>query len=616
MKAAALSRRDFLKVSLANGLVISSLLDRAGASGLARKPNVIVVMTDDQGYGEMSCHGNPVLKTPNIDKLHDQSLRFADYHAAPMCTPTRGQLLTGLDAARNGAINVSSGRTLLRAELPTIADLFAGAGYCTGLFGKWHLGDNYPFRPLDRGFQESITFPSSHINSVPDKWNNDYFDDTYLHNGKRQAYKGYCTDVFFREAMAWMNKQVKRNKPFLVYLPTNAPHSPHWVPAADRQAIENAFAKNPLPGLNEELKKRLVPYLAMIRNIDTNMGRLEAFLKQSGLAENTILIFTSDNGSTFGYAYYPAGMRGAKTQLWEGGHRVPLFLRWPAGNLGEPREITGLTQVQDLLPTLLDLCGITSDKKFDGISLTSALRGEASVPEERMLVVNYSRMPHFDYPLADAPSHMKREGAGVLWKRWRLLENRILNNLDDDPLQQKNVIEEYPEVAEKMRAHLNKWWKEVQDNVNRPQRIIIGHDAENPMMLTSCEWLDVFVDLQRQVRQGIRRNSWWEIEVARAGEYEFELRRWPRDSGLTLSEGTPELEVTAGTLIPGAALDIAAARIKVGPGNVRWKRANRGDASVKFTFKLEAGPTRLYTWFDDSNNQPICGAYYVYVEKK
>ena len=391
---------------------------------VASPPNVIIVMTDDQGYGELSCHGNPVLKTPNLDKLHSQSLRLVDYHAAPMCTPTRGQLMTGCDAARNGAINVSSGRTLLRPELSTMADIFAASGYSTGIFGKWHLGDNYPFRPQDRGFEETLWFPSSHVNSVPDAWNNDYFDDTYIRNGNREKYEGFCTDVFFRESMAWMRKCASVKKPFFLYLPTNAPHQPHYAPAEDIKAIEDAFRSSSLEELDSELMKHLVPYLAMIRNIDTNMGRLEEFLQSNGLAENTILIFTSDNGTTFGHRYYPCGMRGWKTTLWEGGHRVPFFLRWPSGGLKAPSDINGLTQVQDVLPTLIELCGLkkSADLSFDGISLVPVLKGSAPVPDDRMLVINYSRMPWHSYPMPHSRSLMRREGAGVLWKRWRLLE--------------------------------------------------------------------------------------------------------------------------------------------------------------------------------------------------
>ena len=165
------------------------------SSGLhPSRPNVILIITDDQGYGDLGCHGNPVARTPNLDSLHGESIRLMDFHVAPMCTPTRGQLLSGLDAARNGAVNVSSGRSLLRPDLPTMADIFRSNGYRTGVFGKWHLGDNYPYRPQDRGFEESLWFPSSHISSVPDYWENDYFDDIYCHNGSRVRQEGYCTE--------------------------------------------------------------------------------------------------------------------------------------------------------------------------------------------------------------------------------------------------------------------------------------------------------------------------------------------------------------------------------------------------------------------------------------
>jgi arylsulfatase A-like enzyme len=478
--------------------VLGVALGFALSSGAAPRPNVVIVMTDDQGYGELSVHGNPVLKTPHLDRLHAQSVRFTDFHVAPMCTPTRGQLLTGVDAIRNGAMNVSSGRTLLRREFPTMADMFQSAGYRTGLFGKWHLGDNFPYRPQDRGFTESLWFPSSHINSVPDHWDNDYFDDVYTRNGTRQAHEGYTTDVFFREAIDWMRATAQDGRPFLCYIPTAAPHWPFFVPDQYRGPVAAALAKAALdlPQLNDAQQRDLVSYLAMIANIDDNMGRLETFLKESGLRDNTIVLFLTDNGSTFGPRYYNAGMKGGKVTLWEGGHRVPCFVRWPGGSLRAPGDVGGLTQVQDLLPTLLDLCGVKKPARarFDGISLAPVLRGEATPPEDRMLVIHYSRMPFGNKrPVAESNATVKREGAGVLWRRWRLLEGKELYNLEADPLQEKNVLADHPEVVAKMRAHLNAWWDGVKDVANRHERVVIGADAENPSMLTACEWVDVFV---------------------------------------------------------------------------------------------------------------------------
>lgn len=582
------------------------------------QPNVILIITDDQGYGDLGCHGNPVAQTPNLDALHNESIRLADFHVAPMCTPTRGQLLTGVDAARNGAINVSSGRTLLRADLPTMADIFKANGYRTGLFGKWHLGDNYPYRPQDRGFEESLWFPSSHISSVPDYWENDYFDDVYCHNGERKRQEGYCTQVFFEEAKTWMKERIAASEPFFTFLPTNAPHAPLWVPKEDREAIEAVFEQKEhlLPDLSEDLRERIIRFLAMIRNVDTEVGALRQFLDAQNVAEDTILMFMTDNGSTFGPTYYNAGMRGKKTELWEGGHRVPFFLHWPNGDLGAPREIDGLTQVQDILPTLVDLCGVKppEDLQTDGISLASVLAGTELVPEDRMLTINYSRMPgELDYPTPDSPAIMKREGAAVLWKRWRLLEGTALYDLETDPEQERDVASEHPDITRQLRDHLDAWWQDVEPIANQVQRIIIGNEAENPMTLSACEWMDIFVDQQRQVRVAARKNGYWHLEVETAGTYTFELRRWPRESGLKLCEACPETLVTDGQLEEGVALPIARARVLIA-GRFYATQVKPEDDGVVFTVELESGPTLLHTWFDDAQNQPICGAYYVYVE--
>ena len=576
-----------------------------------------MIITDDQGYGDLACHGNPVALTPNLDRLHAESVRFTDFHGAPMCTPTRGQLLTGLDAARNGALNVSSGRTLLRSELSTLADVFRAGGYRTGMFGKWHLGDNYPYRPQDRGFEETIWFPSSHISSLPDYWENDYFDDVYMQNGERIRQEGYCTEVFFTRAMQWIEERQDNDEPFFAYLPTNAPHYPLWVPEADRLAVEAYFAGNEdqLPELEPNLRGSIIRFLAMIRNLDSQVGRLRKFLEEQALADNTILIFMTDNGSTFGPTYYNAGMRGGKCTLWEGGHRVPCFIHWPAGGLDRGRDIAGLTEVQDLLPTLSEICGLAAPERCDGVSLASALNGSGSPPEDRMLVVNYSRMPNdLDYPSPDSPSVLRREEAAVMWKHWRLIEDAALYDVAADPMQETNVIDRHPDIVRAMREHLDAWWADVKGAANEPQRIIIGSDAENPSMLSACEWWDVFVDQQAQVRYGARRNSYWHLDVAQSGTHEFELRRWPIESGLALDEACDATTVTDGDFAAGIALPIARARLFI-DGQAYTQTVQKGDKAACFSVELKAGPVHLHSWFDDEHNQPICGAYYVYVSR-
>ncbi len=195
---------------------------------LAKRPNVILVMTDDQGYGDLSCHGNPVLKTPHLDRLHAESVRFTDFHVSPFCTPTRAALMTGNHVGYTGAFRTSSGRTLMHRDEKTLANLLADAGYVTGMVGKWHLGDNAPHRPQDRGFQDVVWHRCGGIGQASDHWGNDYFDDIYERNGEFEQFEGYCTDVWFREGMRFIEE--KQDKPFFLYLALNAPHGPYRVP--------------------------------------------------------------------------------------------------------------------------------------------------------------------------------------------------------------------------------------------------------------------------------------------------------------------------------------------------------------------------------------------------
>lgn len=571
-------------------LLLAAVL--SGAPSPRKPPNVIVVITDDQGYGDFSCHGNPVLKTPNLDRLHAESVRFTDFHASPMCTPTRGQLVSGRDALANGAMNVSSGRSLLRAGIPTMADLFARGGYRTGHFGKWHLGENHPFRPHDRGYHEAVYYPSSHISSAPDWWNNDYFDDRYRHNGAWQAYEGYTTDVFFGEAMKWMKGQASAGSPFFCYLAPAAAHGPLFVP----QKYRDLYPNQP---------RNVASFFGMIANIDENMGRLDAFLRENGLRENTVLVFLTDNGATAGFNVHNAGMRGKKIDLWEGGHRVPCFVRWPAGGLRAPADVAELTQVQDLLPTLLDLCGLERPA-VDGVSLAPLLRGTQEHLPDRMLVIQFSRM---NDPVP------KKGDACVLWKRWRLVADKELFDLSTDPGQQQDVLARHPEIAAAMRAHYDAWWSRVELRLNEFSRIVVGSDAENPAVLSPADWQDVFIDQSRQVRLGEPKSGPWGILVDRDGNYEIALRRWPEEANLSIRAGVPATKVTDGQYVEGKALPVARARLKVGEID-ETRAVGEGDTAAVFGVRLKAGPAQLQTWFLDEAGTSLCGAYSVTVRRK
>ncbi|MFM8577212.1 MAG: sulfatase-like hydrolase/transferase [Planctomycetaceae bacterium] len=609
------------------GVLFACLSATAHAAAPSGRPNVVIVITDDQGYGELSCHGNPVLQTPNLDRLHRESVRFVDFHVAPMCTATRGQLMTGVDALRNGAMNVSSGRTPLRKELPTLGDVYRASGYGTGLYGKRHLGDTFPYRPQDRGFGESLWFPSSHLGSVPDAWGNDYFDDTYIRNGRRTPPKGYTTDMLFREATLWMKRESEAGRPFFCYLAPAAPHQPHFVPARYREQIRVAFEatrgklRHSDPdapwGDGQTLEKELTGFLAMVANIDENIGRLDHFLAEQGLRDDTLLVFLTDNGSSFGPRYFNAGMKGGKTSLWEGGHRVPCFVRWPGGGLRPAGDVDGVTEVQDILPTLVELLDLDlpPEASFDGISLADVVRGRAEVPADRSVVINFSRMPIGAMRSAPGSAAVpRREGAAVLWKCWRLLGVTELYPLDEDPLQERNVIGQHPDLAAQLLTRLDAWWEGIAGRANEFQAIVIGHPAENPVTLTACEWADVFLDQQAQVRRGERKNGIWHVEVAETGEYAFRLSRWPYAAGLGLADGTPATRVTDGDLPAGDAWPVATARLSV-DDIVRTASVIPGAWSVRFVVPLVAGRTTLETTLLDAAGGEIAGAYYVTAER-
>jgi arylsulfatase len=562
----------------------------------AGKPNVIVVLLDDVGYGDFSCHGNPVLKTPNIDKLHGESVRLTDFHVCPMCTPTRGQLMTGRDCLANGAMNVSSGRTPLRRGIPTLADLFAASGYRTGHFGKWHLGDSYPYRPIDRGFHESITCKSWGISSAADYFNNDCFDDTYWHNGVAKQFKGYNTDVFFNEALKWMKARHERKEPFFVYLPTTAAHGPHFVPDKYREPYQKQ-------------KPNVAGFFGMIANIDENMGKLESWLKTEGLRDNTIVIFMTDNGGTAGVPVHNAGMRGRKMELYDGGHRVPCFIRWPGGKLRSAGEVAELTQVQDVLPTLIDLCGLKKPDgaTFDGTSLAARLRGEQEKLPDRMLVVQYSRI--------NAPARPKKGDACVMWQRWRLVGDQELYDLKADPEQKQNVLDKHPEVVKKMREHYDRWWARVEKGLDEFSFLSVGADAEPSVQLTPADWQDVHCDQSAQVRRGEAKNAPWNVLVEKEGEYEISLRRWPREAEAAITAGFPVYKGAVGTLPEGKALAIAKARLKIADLDLS-RAVGKDDKAATFTVKLKAGKTSLQTWFYDADGKELCGAYYTEVRRK
>ncbi len=560
------------------------------------QPNVIIVLTDDQGYGDMSCHGHPVLHTPDMDRLHDESVRLTDFHVCPMCAPTRGEIMSGVHCVRNGAMATSLGRHLLKPELPTMADLFGAAGYATGIFGKWHLGDSYPFRPMDRGFQEAVYHHGFGLTGADAYWNNDYLNPYYRHNGVLEQAEGYCTDFWFDRAMEWMAGRHEEGRPFLCYIPTNVPHFPMWVDDVYKEEFA-AYGADP------------AGFFGMIVELNQNLARLEEFLVEKGLRRDTILLFMTDNGHAGGALdVYNAGMRGGKCSRYDGGHRVPFFMRWPGGGLVPAQDLDTPARATDVLPTLLDLCGIAPPEgdPFDGRSLAPLLRGEPHDLAERMLVVQYCQ------------NSIARDDAAVLWKQWRLVFGKELYDIHADPGQERDVAAEHPDVVAAMREFYERWWAEVEPGIDVFSPVTIGSEHEETVTLTSCEWEDVRCDGAGSVRAAKARDGArggpWNVLADRPGLYEVELRRWPVESGLALTAPAPVFEAAYGTVEAGVALPVASAAL-AHEGTEHVQTAAPGAGEVTFSLRLPAGRTKLHGWFRDASGTDLSGAFYAYVRR-
>jgi arylsulfatase A-like enzyme len=573
----------------------------AAEPAASAKPNIVLILTDDQGYGDLSCHGNPVLKTPHLDKLHAESLRLTDFHASPVCSPTRAALLTGLDALKAGIWSTATDRSMMLAGLPTMADVFAAGGYRTGLFGKWHLGDAPPYRPQDRGFHETLYEPGGMIGMTVEAWNNDVMNPVLQHNGRAERFTGYREDILFDEAMKWMRECQRSGRPFLTCLATFSPHGPCLVP----EKYAAPYRKGP--------GKRAADFFGMIANLDENAGRLDAFLAETGLRENTLLIFMTDNGGTAGVRIHNAGMRGNKGDPVEGGHRVPCFLRWPAGGFTGGRDIGELAAHLDLLPTLADLCGL-KDKLpagLDGVSLAPLLRGEVRRLPPRFLFVRHDQ----ELKRADGYRPDPFRHSAVLTGPWRLIEGRELYDIANDPSQERDLAAQHPGRVRQMREAQEAHWSGVYPrtfDARRPIRI-----GDEPVTLTPLsarpEQGEALVT-QRHVRSGQPSFAEWTLQVTEPARYRLEARRWPAEAETALTAAVPAFRGAFMKYPPGKTLPIAALRVRVA-GIERTLPCPAGAKAIATTLELPTGELRLTARFLDSENQELTDAYYLTLTK-
>jgi arylsulfatase len=436
-----------------------------------RRPNIVLLVTDDQGFGDVSANGNPVLRTPALDRLHREGVRFTDFHVSPTCAPTRSALFTGRHEFKNGVTHTILERERLTLKATTLAQVLRSAGYSTGLFGKWHLGDEDAYQPGRRGFDEAFIHGAGGIGqtypgSCGDAPGNSYFDPYILHNGRFEKTRGYCTDVFYRQALGWIDARRDEGKPFFATIATNAPHAPLDVRPEDAAPYEGK-------GLPPDAAK----FFGMIHNIDANIAQLLDRLDEWGIARDTLVVFLNDNGGTAGVKVYNAGMRGAKGSAWLGGTRASSFWRWP-GTL-KPADCDALTAHVDVFPTLAAIAGATlpDDVKgqVEGRSLLPLLENPNAPWPDRVLFTHVGR-----WPKGTNPEEWKFRMAAARSEHWSLVSpdggrepKWRLFDLEADYGQTTDVLAQHPDIAKDLAAAYDRWWGEC-----RP--LMVNEDAALP----------------------------------------------------------------------------------------------------------------------------------------
>ena len=456
------------------------------------RPNVIIIITDDQGYGDLGYTGNPHVKTPYIDAFARESVRFNNFYVSPVCAPTRASLMTGRYSLRTGIRDTYNGGAIMATNEVTIAEMLKQGNYKTGIFGKWHLGDNYPSRPNDQGFDESVIHLSGGMGQVGDfttyfQGNQSYFDPVLWRNGRQESYDGYCSDIFANEAIAFIEKSYQ--KPFFCYLSFNAPHTPLQVPDKYYQQYKDIDPASdfeddsrPFVEMSEKDKEDARKVYAMVTNIDDNVGRLLQKLEDLKIADNTLVIFMTDNGPQ--QVRYVAGMRGRKGSVFRGGVRVPFYLRYPAKWKGNQDIETTVAHI-DVLPTLSEICAVKMpvERKIDGKNLVPLLNEQKVSWEDRSLFFYWTRRyPELYHNMALQKGPYKLVANTDFDSA---IEDFDLFNIKEDPYEQHNLVQQRKNQAVSLKTEMDLHYNELiqSSNLMNPPRIQVGGDNENPVFL-------------------------------------------------------------------------------------------------------------------------------------
>ena len=552
------SRINILSVRFLFFCVLTGLAIPVAVLADSKRPNVIVIMSDDQGGGDYGFQGNPLIETPSLDTMFKNGGCLTNFYVSPVCAPTRASLMTGRYNYRTRCVDTYIGRAMMDSDEKTLAEYLHDAGYQTGIYGKWHLGDNYPVRANDQGFQDSLIHRGGGIGQPSDPIGAEgkYTDPTLIKNGIETPVKGYCTDIYFDAALQFIDQSVNAKKNFFTYIATNAPHGPfHDVPVELYKKYQEVdFSPILIHKLNknrlEKENDKLARIAAMITNIDENVGRLFERLESLGVLDNTIVIYLNDNGPNS--MRFVGNMRGMKTHVDDGGIRSPLLFHWPAKVESGHRSNLMCAHI-DVLPTLLDACSIETSKTHpvDGRSfLPLLLKKQADWPN-RSLVFQTHRgdtpQLYHHFALHNGPwklvhpSGFGKEGINGEVK----LE---LYNLNQDPQQKNDLATNQPKVFARLKANYESWFEDVSstraDNY-APPRIVIGTDFEPRTVLTRQDWR------HSQGKPWARdSNGAWLLEAENPKSYDLEVifNHFPTLGTATIQIGniSRTIEISAG----------------------------------------------------------------------
>ena len=489
-----------------------------------KKPNVIIIITDDQGFGDLGINENPNIITPNIDQFASESIQFDNFFVSPVCAPTRASLMTGRYSLRTGVRDTYNGGAIMSNTETTIAEILKEADYSTGIFGKWHLGDNYPFRPSEQGFDESLIHLAGGIGQVGDftnyyKGNTSYFDPILWKNNKKNQYDGYCSDIFAENAVKFIEKN--KNKPFFCYLSFNAPHTPLQVPKKYYNMYKDldpevGFIDESLASkMSEKDKEDARRIYGMVTNVDDNVGKVLNKLTELGIEEETIIIFMTDNGPQ--QFRYNSNMKGLKGTVYNGGTRVPFYIKY-AEKFKNSKVISRMSAHIDILPTILELCNlkIPSDRKIDGQSLVPLINSKPF--NDRHLFSYWTRrFPEKYINMSIQNDNYKLVGNNDYNGKIKDFE---LYDLIADPLESKNVINQNIEIAKSFKIEMDNSIDDLlsSENIKNPPRIIIGSEFENPTVLNRND-----ASGERGIWAQNDIYSYWKVNFKK-GTYDFKFK--------------------------------------------------------------------------------------------